>query len=102
MGRDAKRGPGERAAVACQHARHGDREGRYQQQYQQPDRHDTAFTPAGGQDRDQVLLDAEEALIAAGAVVPGDLIVLTIGEPIGKPGGTNTMKIVRVGERKKA
>jgi pyruvate kinase len=24
--------------------------------------------------------------------------VLTIGEPIGKAGGTNTMKIVRVGE----
>ena len=32
----------------------------------------------------------------------GDLILLTIGEPIGKPGGTNTLKIVRVGERKKA
>ena len=28
----------------------------------------------------------------------GDLVVLTIGEPIGKAGGTNTMKIVRVGE----
>ena len=28
----------------------------------------------------------------------GDLIVLTIGEPIGTPGGTNTLKIVRVGE----
>ena len=28
----------------------------------------------------------------------GDLIVLTIGEPIGTSGGTNTMKIVRVGE----
>jgi len=24
--------------------------------------------------------------------------VITIGEPIGKPGGTNTMKIVRVGD----
>ena len=28
----------------------------------------------------------------------GDLIVLTIGEPIGCAGGTNTLKIVRVGE----
>jgi pyruvate kinase len=39
-------------------------------------------------------------LIAAGAVEVGDLIVLTIGEPIGKPGGTNTMKIVKVGEHR--
>jgi pyruvate kinase len=30
-------------------------------------------------------------------VKPGDIIVLTIGEPIGKSGGTNTMKIVKVG-----
>ncbi len=30
----------------------------------------------------------------------GDLIVLTIGEPMGKSGGTNTMKIVRVGEHR--
>ncbi len=29
-------------------------------------------------------------------------ILLTIGEPIGKSGGTNTMKIVRVGEHRKA
>jgi pyruvate kinase len=28
----------------------------------------------------------------------GDLIVMTIGEPMGKSGGTNTMKIVKVGE----
>jgi pyruvate kinase len=27
--------------------------------------------------------------------------VLTIGEPIGKSGGTNTMKIVKVGEQRK-
>jgi len=33
-------------------------------------------------------------------VKEGDLIVLTIGEPIGKPGGTNTMKIVRIGEHR--
>ncbi|HSU44161.1 MAG TPA: pyruvate kinase alpha/beta domain-containing protein, partial [Casimicrobiaceae bacterium] len=30
----------------------------------------------------------------------GDLIVLTIGEPMGKSGGTNTMKIVRVGDHR--
>ena len=49
-------------------------------------------------DRDTLLRDAEHTLIEAGAVEPGDLIVFTIGEPIGTPGGTNTMKIVRVGD----
>jgi pyruvate kinase len=58
------------------------------------------MVPQSGHDRDQVLRDAEEALIAAGAVAVGDLIVLTIGEPIGKSGGTNTMKIVKVGEHR--
>jgi pyruvate kinase len=55
-----------------------------------------------GHDRDEVLRNAEDALIASGAVEPGDLIVLTIGEPIGKPGGTNTLKIVKVGEHRTA
>jgi pyruvate kinase len=32
----------------------------------------------------------------------GDLIIMTIGEPVGKAGGTNTMKIVKVGEYRKA
>jgi pyruvate kinase len=49
-------------------------------------------------DRDEVLRAAEDLLLAKGQVQRGDLIVLTIGEPMGKPGGTNTMKIVRVGE----
>ncbi|MBI3140456.1 MAG: pyruvate kinase [Rhodocyclales bacterium] len=51
-----------------------------------------------GNDRDYLLREAEKELIRAGAVEPGDTIVLTIGEPIGTPGGTNTMKIVKVGE----
>jgi pyruvate kinase len=51
-----------------------------------------------GHDREEALREAEEELIRAGAVQPGDTIVLTVGEPIGTPGGTNTMKIVRVGE----
>ncbi|MFO1345437.1 MAG: pyruvate kinase [Rhodocyclaceae bacterium] len=49
-------------------------------------------------DREELLADAEQLLIDAGVVDKGDLIVLTIGEPIGTPGGTNTLKIVRVGE----
>jgi len=51
-------------------------------------------------DRDEVLRAAEDLLLAKGAVQDGDLIVLTIGEPMGKSGGTNAMKIVRVGEHR--
>ena len=51
-----------------------------------------------GQDRDELLAEAEAVLLANGVVADGDLIVITIGEPLGQPGGTNTMKIVRVGE----
>ncbi len=50
------------------------------------------------QEREALLLEAEQKLLEAGIVEKGDLIVLTIGEPIGKSGGTNTLKIVRVGE----
>jgi len=49
-------------------------------------------------DRDLLLAEAEQVLIERGVVQHGDLIVLTIGEPIGCAGGTNTLKIVRVGE----
>ncbi len=51
-------------------------------------------------DRDEVLRAAEELLLAQSYVQRGDLIVLTIGEPMGKSGGTNTMKIVRVGDHR--
>jgi len=51
-------------------------------------------------DSDQLLRDAEDVLIEKGVVEKGDLIVITIGEPIGKAGGTNTMKIVKVGEHR--
>jgi pyruvate kinase len=50
------------------------------------------------EDRDVLLWEAEEILLQQGVVNRGDLIVLTIGEPIGAAGGTNTLKIVRVGE----
>ncbi|MCA3221453.1 MAG: pyruvate kinase [Burkholderiales bacterium] len=49
-------------------------------------------------DRDASLAQAERLLLAHGCVKRGDLIVLTVGEPMGQPGGTNTLKIVRVGE----
>jgi len=51
-----------------------------------------------GHDREELLAEAEAVLVRNGVVKAGDIIVLTIGEPIGKAGGTNTMKIVKVGE----
>jgi len=51
-------------------------------------------------DRDEVLRAAEDLLLTRGQVQRGDLVVLTIGEPMGKSGGTNTMKIVRVGDHR--
>ncbi len=54
-----------------------------------------------GHDREELLREAETVLVDNGVVKIGDLIVLTIGEPIGKSGGTNTLKIVRVGEHRK-
>jgi pyruvate kinase len=55
-----------------------------------------------GHDREELLQEAERALVDNKVVKDGDLIVLTIGEPIGKAGGTNTMKIVKVGEHRKS
>ena len=52
-------------------------------------------------ERDALLAEAEEELRRRGAVRDGDLILLTIGEPIGQSGGTNTMKIVRVGDSRR-
>jgi pyruvate kinase len=49
-------------------------------------------------DRDASLAAAERLLLDKGVVRRGDLIVLTVGEPMGQAGGTNTLKIVRVGE----
>ena len=49
-------------------------------------------------EREALLLEAEQTLVAAGLVSKGDRIIITIGEPIGKSGGTNTLKIVTVGE----
>ncbi len=51
-----------------------------------------------GADRDAALAGAERLLLDKGVVKRGDLIVLTVGEPMGQAGGTNTLKIVRVGE----
>ena len=51
-----------------------------------------------GHELDVMLKEAEDKMVKAGVVTPGDLIIVTFGEPIGSSGGTNTMKIVKVGE----
>ena len=56
----------------------------------------------GARDPERALHMAEDELLKRGAVNPGDYIILTIGEPFGKAGGTNTMKIVKVGEHRHA
>jgi pyruvate kinase len=56
----------------------------------------------GTRNRERALALAEDELLNRGAVKPGDFIVLTIGEPFGKAGGTNTIKIVKVGEHRHA
>jgi len=45
-----------------------------------------------------VMRQAVGELRRRGAVTDDDLVILTIGEPLAKPGGTNTMKIIRVAD----
>jgi pyruvate kinase len=56
----------------------------------------------GARNPEKALNMAEDELLNRGVVQLGDYIVLTIGEPFGKAGGTNTMKIVKVGEHRHA
>jgi pyruvate kinase len=56
----------------------------------------------GERDSEKSLAMAEDELLSRKVVKNGDYIVLTIGEPFGKAGGTNTMKIVKVGEHRHA
>jgi pyruvate kinase len=48
-------------------------------------------------DRDTALAQAEAHLKARGIVQKGDVYAITCGEPMGTPGGTNMLKICRVG-----
>ncbi|MBC3863872.1 pyruvate kinase [Undibacterium jejuense] len=56
------------------------------------------FTLPYAADRDAVLRSAETVLLENGVVSKGDMIVVTWGEPMGQVGGTNALKIVKVGE----
>ena len=48
-------------------------------------------------DRDTALADAEKHLKKRGIVQTGDVYAITCGEPMGSPGGTNMLKICKVG-----
>jgi pyruvate kinase len=48
-------------------------------------------------DRDTALAQAEAQLKERGIVQAGDVYAITCGEPMGAPGGTNMLKICRVG-----
>lgn len=49
-----------------------------------------------GKTRDEILNEMQEVLLQHCVVSNGDLVVLTFGEPIGRLGGTNTLKIVEI------
>ena len=48
-------------------------------------------------DRDKALEAAEKLLVDSGVLMPGDTYAITCGEPMGYPGGTNMLKVCRVG-----
>ncbi|MCL4526866.1 MAG: pyruvate kinase [Gammaproteobacteria bacterium] len=60
--------------------------------------HPVNFPQSRHDDPLQVMHAAEDELRRRGVVRDGDLILITIGEPMGAPGGTNTLKLVRVGD----
>jgi len=51
----------------------------------------------GYAERDTALAKAEALLVERGALKPGDTYAITCGEPMGYPGGTNMLKVCRVG-----
>ena len=53
-----------------------------------------------GKERDDILREMEGVLLRHNVVSDGDLVLLTFGEPIGTAGGTNTLKVVRIGEHR--
>jgi len=57
----------------------------------------TPLLMAAHDDRDAALAEAERLLVARGVLRPGDTYAITCGEPMGYPGGTNMLKICRVG-----
>ncbi|MDD4929159.1 MAG: pyruvate kinase [Gallionella sp.] len=63
--------------------------------------HPVLFASRNAKQPAQELIDAEQQLLEMGYVQDGDLVVVTVGESVGKSGHTNTMKIVRIGDHQK-
>jgi len=49
---------------------------------------------------DQMLLQMEQMLMSTGRLKPGDNVVFVAGQPIGRTGSTNLIKLHRIGESK--
>jgi pyruvate kinase len=56
------------------------------------------FEMVQSSDLKEVLQDVQALLLKQGVVKKGDLVVVTWGEPIGQVGGTNAMKIMKIGD----
>lgn len=56
---------------------------------------------SSAKDQTQELRNAERTLVERGLVEEGDMVVMTVGEAVGKAGHTNTMKIVRIDDYRK-
>lgn len=50
------------------------------------------------QDTDELLDDAVGTALARGLITNGDLVVITAGVPVGRPGSTNLLKVHTVGQ----
>jgi len=61
--------------------------------------HPIAFH-SSAKDQTQEMRNAEQTLFELGLVEDGDLVVMTLGEAVGKSGHTNTMKMVKIGDLK--
>ncbi|MBE9610667.1 pyruvate kinase [Chitinilyticum piscinae] len=51
-------------------------------------------------DRESLLVRAEVEMLRRGIVQQGDLVAFTFGDVVGLGGGTNCLKIIKIGERK--
>jgi pyruvate kinase len=51
-----------------------------------------------GKNKEEILREMEQVLLRHAAVAEGDTVLITFGEPIGSPRGTNTLKIIKIGE----
>ncbi len=58
----------------------------------------STFELAQSTDREAVLKAAHDLLLANSVVQRGDTVVVTWGEPMGQVGGTNALKIMKIGE----